>query len=34
VALRVAFEALRIPVYPLSRLLDRGNWLFVAARPR
>ncbi len=31
-ALRLAFEALRLPVYPLARLSDRGNYLFVAAR--
>ncbi len=31
--LRAAFEALRIPVYPLARLFDRGNEMFVAATP-
>jgi SAM-dependent methyltransferase len=31
--LRAAFEALRLAVYPLARALDRGNSLFVAARP-
>ncbi len=31
-ALRVAFEALRVPVYPLARLAGRGNALFVAGR--
>lgn len=31
-ALRVAFEALRVPVYPLARLAGRGNSMFVAAR--
>jgi hypothetical protein len=32
--LRAAFEALRLPAYPVARLLDRGNRLFVTARPR
>jgi SAM-dependent methyltransferase len=31
-ALRLAFEALRVPVYPLARLAGRGNAMFVAAR--
>lgn len=31
--LRAAFEALRVPVYPLARLFDRGNAMFVAATP-
>jgi len=31
-ALRLAFEALRLPAYPLARLTGRGNYLFVAAR--
>ena len=30
-ALRLAFEALRVPVYPLARLFGRGNAMFVAA---
>ena len=31
-AIRLAFEALRLVVYPLARLSGRGNYLFVAAR--
>jgi SAM-dependent methyltransferase len=31
--LRAAFEALRMVVYPLARLFDRGNAMFVAATP-
>ena len=33
-AVRLAFEALRVAVYPVARLWDRGNAMFVAARPR
>jgi len=33
-ALRLAFEALRVPVYPLARLADRGNAMFIAGRHR
>ena len=29
--LRLAFEVLRVPVYPLARVLDRGNAIFIAA---
>ena len=31
-ALRAAFELLRIAIYPVARVADRGNALFVAAR--
>jgi len=30
--LRLAFEALRVPVYPLARVAGRGNAMFVAGR--
>jgi SAM-dependent methyltransferase len=32
-ALRLAFEAVRVPVYPLARMADRSNSQFVVARP-
>jgi len=31
-ALRLAFEALRVPVYPLARVARRGNALFIVGR--
>jgi hypothetical protein len=31
--LRLAFEALRVPLYPLARLTGRGNYQFLTGTP-